>query len=156
MDWFKDNKTALGLMVALVVFLGVSWQLWGCSADDFIKVQIPTPISQKLGVPPRVSLREARFVRVEWQDYSNRQTAQLDGRISRGEDKAAMLMAFTDFGIVQMEGAVTSAFPAGGAVASLLSLLIGLAFKRPGTDKMVAKEKEDSFNAGYEKAKNGG
>jgi hypothetical protein len=154
-DWFRNNKTAVGLTVALVAFIAIAAQFWGCAAEDFIKVDVPTTISQRLAVPPRVTLREARSVRVEWQSYSNRQTALLDGRISVGEDQAALLNAFTDFGIVQMEGAIGTAFPAGGAIASLLTFMIGLAFKRPGTDKLIAEEKERSYNKGVEVGRNG-
>ena len=37
-------------------------------------------------------------------------------------------------------------------LVGLLSGAAGLFLKKPGTDKVIAKEKEDSYNAGVKKA----
>ena len=50
-------------------------------------------------------------------------------------------------------GEASNAFPGGALLFSGLSLAAGLFLKKPGTDKVVAKEKEDSYNAGLAKGK---
>mgnify|MGYP005826463881 FL=1 len=50
-------------------------------------------------------------------------------------------------------GDASSGFPGGAIMMSALSLLTGWFLKRPGEEKRVNVEKEDSYNAGLEMAK---
>jgi hypothetical protein len=66
--------------------------------------------------------------------------------------RADGLLGGADLGLAAAnEGA--GQIPGGAFLVGGLSLLTGLVLKRPGEDKRVGKEKEDSYNAGLEEGK---
>jgi len=151
-DWIKQNKSAVGLMAALVVGVSVTMGMKGCDINSWVKVSVPGPIATRLGTPPRVTLAEAPLVLQDWQAYSERYARQFASNIEEARAWADMFRMAIDLGYAHAETAAFAAFPAGGAAMGLVSFALGLVLNRPGTAQRMSKEKEKSYNAGLDKA----
>jgi hypothetical protein len=66
----------------------------------------------------------------------------------RAEEKAAFLTNILSAGLETIAPVAASAVPGLGLALPLLAGIAGLWLKRPGEDKRVAEEKQDSFNKG--------
>jgi hypothetical protein len=157
-----------GLLAALF-FIG------GCRGlDYFVKVDVPTGIGRVTGVGARIPLAEAGATMEQFQTWATEQVRAFDLNIQDAEFLHEIIVSFWDVNVgPTLEGAL-SGIPFGVAGFSILSWIVGGALgKKRGTystkeewkEKLNAAiqeqleklrvEKEKSYNAGFDKGKNG-
>lgn len=150
--WIENNKWSLTLFAsaAVVAVLGIAAA--GCQMSDLIKVDVPSDVKEATGVEGDVSLTELPDVWDDWEDYVKKNTDRLEASTERSYELLGFINSATDMAITAAGGAAP-AFPGGAILVGLLSGGAGLLLKKPGTDRKIAAEKEASYNAGIEKAK---
>tara|TARA_R100001443_G_C3348494_1_gene176265 strand:+ start:957 stop:1445 length:489 start_codon:yes stop_codon:yes gene_type:complete len=141
----------IGSAAASVLFISLAVQ--GCDVQKAIKFDVPTGVRVAVDTKERESLSDSEFVWGQWTSYVESNTAKLSENIKGAQGRVAMIENLTSMGLSTLEG-VSGQFPGGALAFSGLSLMTGWFLKRPGENKAVEKEKEKSFNAGLEKAKN--
>jgi len=147
----KKQPLAIGLIAGSVVFLLFASAVSGCQVDDFVKVDVPNGIVEATASEPTIPLAKADATLEDWKAYVERNTRQFADEIDRGAETAAVIRSITETGISVIDGA-SSTLPGGAIVSTGLALLGGLFLKRPGEEKRIRTEKENSYNAGLDTA----
>jgi hypothetical protein len=151
-DWLKDNKGAACLAVFTVAVFAILAAMQGCDLRSKIVVKAPSDVLAAVDVDEPMTLAEAEAAWEDWAQWVDTRTRQFQRAINDAEDRYARIEALLDLGLAAAnEGA--GQIPGGAFLVGGLSLLTGLVLKRPGEDKRVGKEKEDSYNAGLEEGK---
>jgi hypothetical protein len=135
---------------AAVLFACLSVQ--GCDLQKMISVDVPGGVQDAIDAPEDISLSESGYLWDQWQNWVDANSKALARNIEDGNERVALIENVTAMGIGAL-GEVSGNFPGGAILFSGLSLMTGWFLKRPKEDKVVAKEKEDSYNAGLEKGK---
>ncbi len=151
MVWIKNNRWAVSMAISALLVAVVGVVAAGCQLSDIVSVDVPSDIRKSVGVEGRVSLSEAEDVWSDWQSFVKRNTEKFDRETQESYELLGFISTATDIAITSANSA-TPAFPGGAMLVGLLSGAAGLFLKKPGTDKVIAKEKEDSYNAGVKKA----
>lgn len=152
-DWMKDSKFGLLIVIGIV---GVILTMSACSGTkmtDFIRYQNPKQVQKALNVPKTQTLTEAPMTIEQWELYVNQGTNELISNVEDAQALADFFQGVITGGLAQLEASASAAGPLGGTIVAGLGVLGGLFLKRPGEEKRVQKEKEDSFNAGQRKAR---
>jgi CRISPR/Cas system-associated endonuclease Cas1 len=152
MNKLLENKHALISAMALIVVLGVAMAFQGCDLQRAIKFDVPGSVQKSIEVGEQESLSNASFVLEQWQTFVSANTRKLTTNIEDAEQRFTMIQSLTSLGLGAI-GEASTGFPGGAILASGLSLLTGWFLKRPGEDKRVNSEKEDSYNAGIDVGK---
>ena len=152
LEWIKKNGWSTTFAAAAVGIALMGLLLSGCQMSDLIKVDVPKDVQEAVDSEPKVTLTAAPDLWDDWQAYVKRNTEKLESRTERAYELLGFINSATDMALVAAEGAAP-AFPGGAILVGLLGGTAGLFLKRPGTDKQIAKEKEASYNAGMEKAR---
>jgi hypothetical protein len=147
----KKQPIALTLIICSFAFLLLASAVSGCQVEDFVKVDVPNGIAEATASEPTIPLSKADATLEDWKAYVERNTRQFTDEIDRGAETAAIIRSITETGISVVDGA-SSTLPGGAIISTGLALLGGLFLKRPGEEKRVRTEKEDSYNAGLETA----
>lgn len=161
-DLIKQNRVAVSLVILTVVVALALATLSGCDLRKMVDLDVPPAVAQSIdpagalpgpGVSPvEYTLADADRVVEDWRRFVDTATRQLEASIDAANERHAVLASVVDLGVATVNE-VAPTLPGGAFLVGGLSLLTGLFLKRPGEDKRVAKEKEDSYNAGIEKAK---
>jgi hypothetical protein len=151
-DWLKENKSAAYLAALTLAVFAILAAMQGCDLRSQIKVKAPSDVLVAVDVDEPMTLAEAEAAWEDWAQWVDTRTRQFQRAINDAEDRYARIEALLDLGLAAAnEGA--GQIPGGAFLVGGLSLLTGLVLKRPGEDKRVGKEKEDSYNAGLEEGK---
>jgi hypothetical protein len=151
-EFFKDNRTAGYLAALTLAVFAVLAALQGCDLRSRIVVKAPKDVMVAIDVDPPMTLAESQAAWEDWVAWVDSRTRQFQRAIGDAEDRYSRIETLIDMGI----GAASEAaggIPGGAFLVGGLSLLTGLVLKRPGEDKRVSGEKEDSYNAGLEEGK---
>jgi hypothetical protein len=152
MKWLQDNKAASVMAVLTAAAFAVLAFMQGCDIRSQIRVKAPSDMLATIDVEEPLTLDEVEATWEDWTAWVESRTRQFQRAVADAEDRYARIEAVIDLGLAAAnEGAAQ--IPGGAFLVGGLSLLTGLFLKRPGTDKMTAKEKEDSYNAGLEEGK---
>ena len=151
-NWFKDNRNAVFFACATLILLGVVSGAAGCSLQDLIKFDVPADVQVATDSPERASLADAQFLWSEWQSFVDRGSNELAKAVGDANERYEALSNLTNMGIEALTDQAGQ-FPGGALLVTGLSVLTGLFLKKPGTDKVVAGEKENSYNAGIDAGK---
>lgn len=149
-----DKSKLIAYAVALVIIaLGLA-ACAGFDIGDVVRVQTPHAIQQQTGLSSSVSLNTAESEYRAWYESTQRAAAQWKQNIERGGEIAGLLRQIT-LGAVEQVGPTLAGVPVLGPLLPLLTGLGGLFLRRPGdaSKDRLRKEKEASFNAGLNKAK---
>ncbi len=146
------NKNFYYAVCAAVGFFLIAMTVQGCDLQKMIDVDVPRDVQKSIGSEETISLADSTYEWNRWQDWVSTNSEAFARNIDAGNERVALIESITALGIGAL-GEVSTTFPGGAVVFSGLSLLAGWFLKKPGTDKVVAKEKEDSYNAGIEKGK---
>lgn len=155
MNWIKNNPAATSLMLLTgltFIFLGV---MQGCDLREMTSLDVPPSVAQVLDPDAETheyTLADADRIVTDWQQFVNTATRQLEASIDDANERHAVLASVVDLGVATVNE-VAPTLPGGAFLVGGLSLLTGIFLKRPGEDKRVAAEKEDSYNAGIELGK---
>lgn len=151
-DWLKDNRHAAFLAVLTVAVFAILAAMQGCDLRSKIVVKAPSDVLAAVDVDEPMTLAEAEAAWEDWAQWVDTRTRQFQRAINDAEDRYARIEALLDLGLAAAnEGA--GQIPGGAFLVGGLSLLTGLVLKRPGEDKRVSSEKQDSYNAGLEEGK---
>lgn len=142
--------TTLGIAVGLVV-------AQGCDLRSMTNLKVPPDVKATIAQGPEdvdreYSLAEIDFVVTEWRSYVDRNNGYLLAAVKDAEERYALAEGLINLGI-GIGSDAASTLPGGALIVSGLTLMTGLFMKRPGEDKRVSKEKEDSYNAGLEEGR---
>ena len=149
-EWMKNNLSKWGVSTCCAIAGLLLVTVSGCTLQDFVRVAVPKPVAQVTGVEGEVYLSSVGLVWDEWEAYVTRNTNAFEAADIKARERLAALESLTDIGLGAIESSIPGGAPLGGVALSALSLMTGLFLKRPGTDRAIAKEKEDSYNAGLE------
>tara|TARA_A100001515_G_scaffold52371_1_gene41360 strand:- start:285 stop:779 length:495 start_codon:yes stop_codon:yes gene_type:complete len=146
-----DRKAFYTAGVAVVVLAG-SLVVQGCDLQRIVKVDVPEGVQQSVPVGEEISLADSEYAWDQWSNWVEANSEAFSRNIEDAKSRVALIENLTAMGIGAL-GEVSNTFPGGALLFSGLTLLTGWFIKRPGEDKAVAKEKEDSYNAGIAKGK---
>lgn len=156
-QWIQDNKALVSMLLASTIIVGAILVAQGCDLRKAVTLEVPPQVStaidpEALSNPIEYTYADADRIASEWKHFVDTGTKQLEDSLNDAADRHAMLVSIVDMGVVTVNE-VAPTLPGGAFLVGGLSLITGLFLKRPGEDKRVAKEKEDSYNAGLKKAK---
>ena len=151
----KDNKRALVMFGLSAVMIAVSLGVSGCQLDQLIQVDVPKDVQQATSSDEQVPLADSELLWNEWASYVETNTEALRLRIGNASSQYSTVSSLTSMGL-ESAGTAASTLPGGAFIVAGLTGLGGLFLKRPGTDKMIQKEKESSFNKGFKVGKDVG
>jgi len=152
------EKTRIILMASMLGIVSIGLVIaQGCDLRSMVGVDVPQDVKATIAATPEdvdreYTLKEIDFVVNEWRAYVARNNAYLEAAIQDAEERYALAENLVNMGIT-IGSETASTLPGGAIIVSGLSLLTGLFLKRPGEDKRVSKEKEDSYNAGLEEGR---
>ena len=151
-NWLIKNKSAttLGETTMLVILTLAS--ISGCQVDDFIKFEPPEEVQAAIGVDASVPMSKADVTWDEWEAYVDKNSSRLAAEIEDGNYRLGMIQSLTDMGFQALND-VAPGIPGGALLVGGLSMMGGLFLKKPGSDKAVAREKEQSYVAGLAEGK---
>ena len=120
--------------------------------SDLIKVKVPEDVKSAIDIEGDVTLTQIPDVWDDWQGFVKKNTMRLEAETEQAFELLGFINSATDLAITAA-GNAAPAFPGGAILIGLLGGAAGLFLKKPGTDRAIAKEKEASYNAGMEKAR---
>ena len=137
---------------AAVVVIGFCLAVQGCDLQKMVKFDVPKGVQGIVETNEAEPLSNSIYVWDQWTNWVETNTNQLSVNIEDAKDRVSMISNLTSLGIGALQE-TSGQFPGGALLFSGLSLLTGWFLKRPGEEKRVSTEKEDSYNAGLAKAK---
>lgn len=150
LNWFKQNKTATAMLVAVVVIMGSAAVMSGCSGlGDFIKHPVPKDMQEFNDGEGKVSINDAPFV---LEDYLSSVRRNVDRFVADNEKAHLVHDFFSSILTIGIEELGNSPIPGATMLSGLLLGVGGLMTRKPGTAKEIASEKMASFNKGQEVA----
>jgi hypothetical protein len=156
-QWIQDNKAFVTMLIASTVIVGAILVAQGCDLRKAVDLDVPPQVAasidpQNLTEPIDYTYADADRVAEEWKRFVDTATKQLEASLNDAAERHSMLVSLVDMGVVTVNE-IAPTLPGGAFLVGGLSLITGIFLKRPGEDKRVMKEKEDSYNAGLKKAK---
>lgn len=149
-----NTNIAFYTMICVTLLVGgFLFAAQGCNLQSMVKVDVPPAVVEAIApddLEGEITLDEAQRVWEDWTNYVQTNTERLRAAIDDANDRYYALASIIDTG-VSILGDHAVAFPFGGVVMTGLGVLTGLFLKRPSEDARVAKEKEQSYNAGLVK-----
>lgn len=157
------NSKAWFFIGLAVVVAGVLALLQGCDLGSLVKVDVPAPVSDAIGLPESVSYANAESAWNEWKLFVQINSDRLASEIEAGRERFELLQSVANTGLEALSENA-SLFPGGGLLVGVLGGVGGLFIRRPGDAKKAQAEKKQAFNhgmiaeherlKGVEKAKN--
>ena len=138
-----DKKSFYFAGSAILVLL-VSLSVQGCNLQKIVKFEVPKGVQNAIDSSDKESIQNSEYVWSQWQGWVENNSETLARNIDESKSRVAMIENIIGMGMGAL-GDASGSFP-GGAL-----LFSGLFMKRPGESKVIAKEKEKSYNAGMAK-----
>ena len=146
-NFLTENKGALTMFGLSALMVLTSVGVSGCQLDQVIKVDVPKDVQEATSSEPKVALADSDLLWNEWTNYVEMNSAALRARIGDANEQYSLVASLTSMGL-ETAGTAAGTLPGGAFIVAGLTGLGGLFLKRPGTDKMIQKEKEASYNKG--------
>jgi hypothetical protein len=141
------NKKAWFFIGLAVVVGGVLALLQGCDLGSLVKVDVPAPVSEAIGLPESVSYANAEAAWNEWKLFVQINSDRMAAEIEAGRERFELLQSVANTGLEALtENA--SLVPGGGLLVGVLGGVGGLFIRRPGDKKRAQKERAEAFNHG--------
>jgi hypothetical protein len=150
-DFAKSNPAATFSLAGAAAVMLFCLAASGCAVEDLINVDVPKGVRNSLEIEGSVSLGESDQVWTDWNNYVRQNTDRFERETASSYELLGFVTGVTDLAIGAASN-VAPAFPGGAIMVGILSGAAGLWVKKPGTAKVIAKEKEDSYRAGMDKA----
>lgn len=151
-DLFRENRRAAMLISGSMLVLLIASTLSACQVEDLIKVKVPEGVAQAIETEPKIPVSETEDAWGDWQVWVERESGKFAKEIDKGNETAAIIRSLAETGI-QIGQDAASTLPGGAFLSTALALTGGLFLRRPGDRKREQKEKEASFRAGLEFAR---
>jgi hypothetical protein len=152
------EKARIILMASMLGIVSIGLVIaQGCDLRSMVGVDVPQDVKATIARGPEdvdreYTLKDIDFVVTQWKSYVELNNAYLESAIKDARERYELTSTLVNMGIT-LGSETASTLPGGAIIVSGLSLLTGLFLKRPGEDKRVSKEKEDSYNAGLEEGR---
>ena len=146
------KKKAFYFGTAAVACFILAMAVQGCDLQKLVSFDVPKGVQGAIDANETETLSNSDYVWSQWENWVQANSEALASSISDANARVSLINDVTALGMGAL-GEVSNTFPGGAVLFSGLSLLAGWFMKRPGEDKAVAKEKEDSYNAGLAKGK---
>lgn len=141
------NSKAWFFIGLAVVVAGVLAMLQGCDLATLVRVKVPEPVQEAIGVPESVSYANAEAAWNEWKLYVQINSDRLAAEIDAGRERFELLQTVANTGLDALtENAAL--VPGGGLLVGVLGGLGGLFIRRPGDKKRAQAERAQAFNHG--------
>jgi len=150
LDWIRENRTAATLFAALPAIALTLGSMQGCSVDSLIKHDVPPGMQDANGGQPKVSLRDSPYVRDAFVDDVERDLLRYDIAAEEAAVLRDIIASTVNLGLESIDD---SAFPGGLALLGLLGTAAGVFAPQPGASARLRREKEASYNAGMDRAR---
>ncbi len=150
--WMTENRGGITIGVAALLLLITAFLTAGCQLDQMIKFDPPAPVAKALELPESIPLADGEIVWETWETWVQGSSKQLADRIGDAHQRWNVIASLAETGL-GIASSHSGTFPGGTLLFGMLAAGAGLFFKKPGTDKFVSREKEDSYNAGISKGK---
>jgi len=151
-DKFKENRKAAILIVSAMGILLLAATLQACQVDDLVKVDVPADVAAAIDIDERIPYSESDDAWKDWEAWVTRQSERFARSIDDGARIAGVLRSLSETGLAVGQEAA-STLPGGALLSTGLALLGGLFLRKPGTDREIREEKQDSYNAGIERGR---
>jgi len=145
------DKLPMIIGAVTVALFAVLASLQGCDIRSQLVVKAPKDVLEIVDLET-MTLADADAAYEDWANWVDTRTRQFQRAVADAEDRYARIEALIDLGLTAAEQGGAS-LPGGALLVGGISLLTGLVLKRPGEDKRVSSEKQDSYNAGIEAGK---
>lgn len=137
-----------------VVVAGVLAMLQGCDLATLVRVKVPEPVQEAIGVPESVSYANAEAAWNEWKLYVQINSDRLAAEIDAGRERFELLQTVANTGLEALtENAAL--VPGGGVLVGVLGGLGGLFIRRPGDKKKMVEAVQKGFQEGVSVARTG-
>lgn len=148
------NSKAWFFLGLAVVVAGVLAMLQGCDLATLVRVKVPDPVQEAIGVPESVSYANAEAAWNEWKLYVQINSDRLAAEINAGRERFELLQAVANTGLEALtENAAL--VPGGGVLVGVLGGLGGLFIRRPGDKKKLVEAVQKGFQEGVSVARTG-
>ena len=149
----NSNVAFYTVIIISLIFGGLLFSAQGCDLRSLVQVDVPKPVLEAVApedLEGGITLAEADRVWADWIAYVESNSKRFTDAVEDANERYSVIASVVDLG-VGVVGETAQTFPFGAVIVSALGLATGLFLKRPGEDKRVAIEKEDSYNAGLAK-----
>lgn len=148
----KYTKPIVFTLVLLLVS-GMVAAMSGCDVGDLVSVKTPPKVQQTTGLPSKLTLNESQIEYQDWLLSVQSQGSQWKNSIEKGNEVKNVINQLT-MAALDTVGPSINGIPMLGPAIPLIAGLVGLSLRRPGdvSKDDLRKEKENSFNAGIERA----
>jgi len=143
------GKTCLALGIAGAIAL---FALSGCQIGDLVQANVPQSVRKVVPSEPRVSYNDAKIVYADWRASVERTAEQFQTELDRKAELVSLLSSMTNDALTTGIPVLES-LPGGGLLATGLVGLGAWFLRSPGTEARLRKEKESSFNKGFEEGR---
>ena len=141
------NKKAWFFIGLAVVVGGVLALLQGCDLGSLVKVDVPSPVSEAIGLPESVSYSNAEAAWNEWKLFVQINSDRMAAEIKAGRERFELLQSVANTGLEALtENA--SLVPGGGLLVGVLGGVGGLFIRRPGDKKREVEAVKAAFEHG--------
>jgi hypothetical protein len=156
-QWLKDNPKLVIMVSITATIAAILFTAQGCNLASMVEVDVPPYVKTAVAESPEdmdktYTLDDMPVLVDQWTHYVESNDRRLKAAIEDAEERYVMIGSLLDVGY-DFGSQVAGTVPGGALILTGLSLFTGILMKRPGEDKRVAKEKEDSYNAGLKKAR---
>ena len=149
-SFITSNPAAITTFVIFLLCAGALTAAQGCNLASFVQVDVPTAVKMAVDIDDLkkpITLAEVDLLWADWNIFVSSNTARFEASIEDANSRYMVLRQMTDLGLGAAQQGL-GGLPGGAILLSGLGALTGLFLKRPGEDARVAKEKQDSYNAG--------
>ena len=170
-DYIKTNWIQLSAVVVAVALVAGTFASSGCTPEEIIPQDIPSGMAKVTQTPSRQSLHQASQTYEQFTEWVSVQVRQYEQNRADKMFWADLSRSFIAFGVeAGQAGIVNSGVPGATLLATALALAGGVMLRKPGDGKKIEdlqqalkdqaikhidelrKQKQDSFNAGQERA----
>ena len=141
------NSKAWFFLGLAAVVAGVLALLQGCDLGSLVKVDVPAPVSEAVGLPESVSYSNAEAAWNEWKLFVQINSDRMATEIEAGRERFELLQSVANTGLEALSENA-SLVPGGGLLVGVLGGVGGLFIRRPGDAKKAQAERAQAFQHG--------
>jgi hypothetical protein len=141
------NSKAWFFLGLAAVVAGCVSLLQGCDLATLVRIDVPEPVQEAIGVPGSVSYAEAESAWNEWKLFVQINSDRMASQIEAGRERFELLQSVANTGLEALSENA-SLFPGGGLLVGVLGGVGGLFIRRPGDKKKAQAERVQAFQHG--------
>ena len=148
------NSKAWFFFGLAAVVAGCVSLLQGCDLATLVRVDVPEPVQEAIGVPDSVSYADAESAWNEWKLFVQINSDRMAAEIEAGRERFELLQSVANTGLEALSENA-SLFPGGGLLVGVLGTVGGLFVRRPGDKKKMVQAVQKGFQEGVSVALTG-